>query len=481
MEQALKRNELAIKGSFIGIISQIITLLSKFIVRTFIIRYLGQEILGLDGVLIDTVNMLSLAELGITSAMLYRLYTPVIQKDEKRINALMASYRVIYHCIAVIISVLGICISFLLPQIIKDISVSWIHIYLAFYLQLISSVCSYLFAYQRILLNADQKKTLCMIIDLFMEMVFSIAKVIAVVFFGSYTLYLLLAILQTAGANIILLKYTQKHYSYIYKKTKYIKQDIQLIFSDAKDVLANKLASYVYTSTDNLIISIFLGTGIVGLLSNYKYLSLALRGMVNSTMSAMQPLIGNYLNSNVTKEQSYKTLKRYTFIRYVIAGSTVVPFVVLSDTFVLLWTGNMSYIMPLAVTVFLAADYYIGCVYGPLGEYIFGMGLFKWGKYATLSCAVTNIVFSLIGVWKKGYLGVLAATVLSEFVIWFADGYIIFGKYYCNNMSYVMDYIKTHTLYIIQVILSIVLSLWLTCFINFKNILIQFVLGVVLS
>ena len=77
----MHRNELAIKGSVIGLSSQIISLLLKFAVRTFVIRFLGREVLGLDSVLIDTISMLSLAEMGISSAMLYRLYSPVIEGD----------------------------------------------------------------------------------------------------------------------------------------------------------------------------------------------------------------------------------------------------------------------------------------------------------------------------------------------------------------------------------------------------------------
>ena len=93
----MNRQKLAIKSSIIGDLSQITSLITKFVVRTFAIRYLGMEILGLDSVLIDTISMLSLAELGITTAMLYRMYTPVIDSDINRIQTLIATYKFIYR------------------------------------------------------------------------------------------------------------------------------------------------------------------------------------------------------------------------------------------------------------------------------------------------------------------------------------------------------------------------------------------------
>ena len=99
----MSRNDSAIKGSLVGLLSQIINLISKFVVRTYVIRLLGQEILGLDSVLLDTINMLSLAEMGITSVMLFRLYNPVLKGDKELIDEWMASYRQIYRIIAFIV------------------------------------------------------------------------------------------------------------------------------------------------------------------------------------------------------------------------------------------------------------------------------------------------------------------------------------------------------------------------------------------
>lgn len=435
------RQQIAIKGGIVGISSQIISLLAKFIVRTFIIRYLGKEILGLDSVLLDIVNMLSLAELGITSAMLFRLYTPVIEEDYDRISELMATYKWIYRIIAGIIVVIGCVFAFFLPLVIRGLSISWNYIYLAYFLQLGCTVSSYLLAYQRILLNADQKKHLCMLVDLVANIAFTVFKILGVIIFSSYAVYLVMTIVQTVFANLYLKLYVKKVYRQLNYRAKSKREDVRSLFRDAKEVLGGKLAGYVYNSTDNLIISIFMGTVSVGLLSNYKYIATALRGLVNSAMTAMQPLLGNYLNSDNDKQATFRTLMRYSFVRFFIAGITTIPFITVAHDFVEIWTKDTDYLLDSIIVILLAADYYIGCVYGPLGEYILGKGLFKEEKKVTLLAAFSNICVSLIGVRIWGFKGVLLATVLCQIILWLGKGYYVFKKFYEGTSEYVKQYI----------------------------------------
>ena len=475
------KTETAIKGSVVGISSQAVSILTKFIVRTLFIRILGEEVLGLNSVLIDTISMLSLAEMGITSAMLYRLYRPIAAKDEKRINEWMAVYRLVYRCIAFIVGVVGFVMGFFLKSIVKDISLSWTFIYLAYYLQLIGSVSSYLLAHQRVLLNAYQKRHICIIVDMACNIIFCIIKAAALLIFKSYHIYLIANVLNIVVSNLVLYLYAQKKYTYLKEKVKTKREDFADLFADTKQVLANKLAEFMYSSTDNLIISAFLGTGLVGALSNYKYITAVLKSIVISMMVMMQAIIGNYLNADVEKEKSFVTLQRYTFVRFVIAGAMIVPFILLSDTFVLVWTGKEEYVMSRIITVALALEFYIGCLLGPLGEYILAMGKFKEGKVATFAGAITNLVLSLIGVVTMGIPGVLIATVISQTVIWAFDYFVIVCGYYKEIDDGKKRYIKNNLLFLIDVVISVIAAGAIITVIGISNGILAFIAGGIIA
>ena len=99
--------------------------------------------------------MLSLAEAGIGSAIIYNLYKPVADNDEERINVLMKFYKKAYMVIALIVLLLGLALLPFLGYIAKDAKVENIHvIYIIF---LLNTASSYLFSYKSSFLNVCQK------------------------------------------------------------------------------------------------------------------------------------------------------------------------------------------------------------------------------------------------------------------------------------------------------------------------------------
>ena len=73
------RIEAVIKNSGTTIIVQIVTFLLNFVQRTVLIRILGEEYAGLDGLFSNILTILSLAELGVGSAIVFSMYKPMAE------------------------------------------------------------------------------------------------------------------------------------------------------------------------------------------------------------------------------------------------------------------------------------------------------------------------------------------------------------------------------------------------------------------
>lgn len=477
----MEKKKIAITGGIVGMFSQVITLLMKFVVRTFVIRIFGVEILGLEGVLLDIVSTLSLAELGITAAMLYRLYEPVAKNDNKRIGELLATYKLVYSMISVIIVVFAVIIGALLPKIITGVKLDFQFIYIAFILQVANTVASYMLAYQRVLLNADQRKTYCMVVDLIANVCFSVLKLLAIVIWHNYFVYLALSIVQTISANVWLKIHSRKLYGS--KVFQYSRNplDFKNLIDDAKQVLGGKLAAYAYNSTGNIVVSICISTVAVGYLSNYKYIAQSLKTLVNSSMAVMQPLIGRVLNDDNKPDKTFDILCIYSFVRIIIGVVTVVPFVLLSDLFVQIWTGNAGYVLSRTIVFLLAIDYYIGCVYGPLGEYMLGKGMFKEEKNITIKAAIMNLLLCIIGARFFGYNGLLFGTAVTQAYMWIGKGRVIFNKLYDSKKEYVAKYMQLNLLGLLSIFFSIVLSEVILSQVVIDNSIVMFIIGGVIT
>ena len=134
-----------------------LTLVTAFVVRTVFVRCLNAEYLGINGLYSNILSMLSLAELGFGTAMVYSMYQPLADKDSQKLQQLMKLYQKVYTIIGTVILFLGLCLVPFLDLLIKDQpDVEGLTFY--YILFLLNSVVSYwFFAYRNALLQADQK------------------------------------------------------------------------------------------------------------------------------------------------------------------------------------------------------------------------------------------------------------------------------------------------------------------------------------
>ena len=155
-----KRNMLA------SLINRIVSMLLPFVTRTIFIYSLGSLYLGLNSIFSSVLSVLSLAELGVGTAMVYSMYKPIANGDAETVCALLNLYRKIYRIIGAVILVLGLAFTPFLPHIIKGAVPADINLYVLYFINLFSTVVSYfLFAYKNSLLTASQRMDVISHID----------------------------------------------------------------------------------------------------------------------------------------------------------------------------------------------------------------------------------------------------------------------------------------------------------------------------
>ena len=101
MENSRTKNSVLIMAT--SVVRQMLTLLLSFASRTVFIYVLGARYLGINGLFSNILAMLSLAELGIGSAISYYLYKPIALDDRERIKSLMQFYRNCYRIVGLTI------------------------------------------------------------------------------------------------------------------------------------------------------------------------------------------------------------------------------------------------------------------------------------------------------------------------------------------------------------------------------------------
>ena len=114
------RTRSALRNAYWGIISQIVILFLGFVSRKVFLMILDSSYLGLNSLFTNIISVISLAELGISNAIIYHLYRPLANNDTKEIAKLMNFYKRAYRLIAVVVAAIGLGILPFLHIIITD-------------------------------------------------------------------------------------------------------------------------------------------------------------------------------------------------------------------------------------------------------------------------------------------------------------------------------------------------------------------------
>lgn len=447
-----------VRNLIYGFLSQFIVLIFNFIVRIFFIRYLGESYLGVNGLFSNILSILSLAELGFGTAMIYNLYKPLATENIDLICSLMRFYAKVYRIIGIIVFILGILILPLLPfiihndQHIDNISI----IYLMF---LMDSVLSYFFSYKRSILNADQKAYVCSQYRYFFIILKSIVQIITLVKFKNFIIYLLIQILFTFLENVFISLKVNRMYPYIMQKNA-IELPSSILISIKKDINAlilSKIANVALNGTDNIIITAFTSIKNTGILSNYTLISGSLTMIISQIGSAIVGSLGNFFAIE-DEERRYDLFKKIDFMYFIIYGFCFICMFILYNPFIsTFFGGNLIFEAP--VVFIFCTNYLLEGMLQSLWSFRTTMGLFVQGKYRPLISAIINIIVSIILARYLGVFGVLLGTTISRLFVnvWY-DPYIIFKfGLKTSPRNYYISYCKRIIqLFIITGILSII-------------------------
>ena len=165
-----------------------------FLTRKIFLDTLGEEYLGLNGLLMNVIGMLSLVESGVGVSIVYNLYKPLANGNKPEIIALVQLYRKIYRYIAIGIILLSFAMFPFLKYLIHDDSeISYIGI--VYFIFVGNSVIGYLMADKLSLINSDQKQYKLAGYNLTYQLLMYGVKILILVYLKNYIMFLLVELM----------------------------------------------------------------------------------------------------------------------------------------------------------------------------------------------------------------------------------------------------------------------------------------------
>lgn len=446
-----------IKNMVGGVGGQIFSSIIQFISRTYFIKILGAEYLGINGLFSNILSMLSLAELGIGPAIVFSMYKPIADNDELHIAKLMNFYKSAYRVVAIAVAVIGISIVPFLDLFIKGTTeVEYLKV--IYILILSNTVSSYLLAYKGSIFNADQKSYVVVLIRNIFAVVHGVLQVLILLATHSYLLYLTIGIVTTLGGNILQAWYANKKYPFLvkYKNEKIDKIERKSIFKRVQGMIMHKFGGFILNGTDNMILSKFVGIIAVGLYSNYLMIIRLVQTYVGFFSRAMSSSVGNLI-AKETEEKSHDVFNAIFLMYFWMYALCTVAMWTIFTPFIKIWIGD-EFLIPTMVLFIVILNFFTTGLQECINTFTNATGLFWETRFKPIAECVINLGVSIVLAQKIGMIGVFLGTLTSFACTFWINPVVLYKKHFKRSC---VGYFTKFTLFVLLTIITALITNYL--------------------
>ena len=302
----------------VSILSKILLLIASLLIRRLLIRYLGNDVNGLNSLYTNIIGMLSVAELGIGSAIAYSMYKPIVENEERSVSALYNLYKKLYLIIGAVIFGLGIVLLPFLPWFINDYESVTVNVYWTFFLTLVSVVLSYLYSAKASLIEAHKNNYITTIILTIARLVKSILQIAVILIWKSYMVFIICMIVETLIIWLLTESVVRRNYGIIIRSNERVdKATHNQVSRNVKAMMMHKVGTVMVKTVDGIIISAFIGVVILGKYSNYVLIATTMSGIISLIFSPLTSIVG-HLCARGTREEDKRWFEHFYSLNYIL-------------------------------------------------------------------------------------------------------------------------------------------------------------------
>lgn len=425
----MSRTNNSLKNIRYAALFKLAVVLVNFLARRVFITVLSDAYLGLNGTFANILSMLSLAELGVGTAVTYSMYRPLAEGDDTQLLGLMALYRRYYRIIGVIIAVLGAALAPFLPYLIHDhAALNVPHIQLIYLLFVFDSAVSYFFVFKQSIITADQKHY---IITLYQNVILICSVAAQIVFLlltKNYFVFLGIKIAGTILTNLLLARKADKLYPFLKgPEIQPLPQNVRTTISkNIRATLMHKIGSVVVFETDNFLIMFFIGAVAVGFYSNYLMITQGLMTLFTLVFRSLTASVGN-LCAQEDKTRARTVFRRLDFFTHWLFGFSAISLLVLLNHFIgSIWLTE-NYLFAFPTVLLIVVNFYITGMRQSVLTFRDAMGLYWYDRHKPIAESLINLGVSIALAKPLGITGIFIGTFVSSVTTCFwIEPYMLF-------------------------------------------------------
>lgn len=410
----------------VSIAFKIVLLVGAILARRLLIKYIGNEVNGLNSLYASIIGFLAVAELGVGSAITFCMYKPIVEGDKNKVSALYHLFTKLYLIIGAIIFVVGCALIPLLPYLAADYQNINQNIYLTFFLMLVSVVITYLFSSKTSLINAYKNNYITTTISSTGQLLQFGMQILVLIYTRSFVWFLVCAIvtnmLQWAATELIARK---KHKDIIKNRQSVDGETKKEVTKNIKAMFMHKIGGVLVNTADSVIISAFIGVVILGKYTNYTTIMTAMTGVLTLFFTPLTSVIGHmFVSEDGASVKKY--LNFFHAFNFIIGLIFFLGYYAVIDNLVnICFKSNEELELSKSISFVITLNYFIQFMRQSTLLFRDATGTFYNDRWKPLFEGLLNVGLSIGFVFLFSYLfgedfavvGVIVATIITNLTI----------------------------------------------------------------
>lgn len=315
-DKTMIRAKKSIMNITLSAISQAVIMFLGLLLPRIILTSFGSEINGLLSSLNQVYTYMELLRAGMGMAAIQALYKPLNDDNKEEISDILSTSKNYFNK-AGIVYFLGVFIIAICFTVFGNTSFSHAYVFLVAFLQGISGWVSFTFiGFFSDFLRADGKNYILLIIQTTGHIAIQLSKIIVLYLWQNIIIMQLFTIAITSIEALLFFNYRRKNYGWI-----------QLNHNPRMSLLKNRnsylifhITGLICTSTDTVLISIFLGFEMASVYAVYYLVISAVNAIINTVYSSTSFLLGQTFQEGLEK---FKKVHDSYYLLYVTISSAL--------------------------------------------------------------------------------------------------------------------------------------------------------------
>ncbi len=434
------------KNIKVATIFQLSSALLGFIERAFFINYLSSELLGLKGLIMSILMVLTITEYGISSSLAFYLYKPLVNDNQEKIKSLIRYMRKVYTTIALVVLIFGLLLLPIFPTIANthDIGDNTLRLYFLIYL--IGTTISLRISYHAIIIQADQKQYITTFYISTAQIVQLLSQIVVLVLTQNFYLYALMFALSN-GIKFVFVKFrSESLFPYLKGKTKTFKklpkETLDTIQKETRVLIFHKMGFSITMSIECILLSYLLGASTLGIFTNYQLVILGIATGMAFMQKSFESSIGN-LCTTETKEKAYEWFLKINHVYSLSFGYMVALLISLLLPFFHFFypkaeTFDYTTTLLISLTMYFFYKRLIVSIYES------SYGIFYQDRLKPFLQTGISLALAILLGNKFGAKGIFSAIIISELATstWIEPYMVHKHGFNKSSLSYWIDYLK---------------------------------------